>query len=145
MTDLADYAEERVLNHLFNSGAANQLTRPTSTQVSLHDGDPGEAGSANEVSTGDWSNYARVTVNNDGTTGTYWNAAAANAGGFRCTNNGEIDFGTATIVTPVTVTHVVVRDHSGNALYVGALTASKQVTNGDPVKFLDAALALSLT
>lgn len=145
MSDLADYAEERLLNWLFNTGAANQPTQPTSTEVSLHTGDPGEDGSANEVPGTSWTNYARQTVNNDGTTSPFWRAAVVEGGGHRVDNNGQIDFGTATVSgADVSVSHIVVWDQAGNPLYVGALGSTKTVQDGDPVRFNDGELDLDL-
>jgi hypothetical protein len=54
------------------------------TWVSLHTGNPGTTG-ASEVSGG---SYARVRVNQNGSTSPYWNTAASAA----MTNNGAITF-----------------------------------------------------
>jgi hypothetical protein len=81
-----------------------------------------------EVSTGDWSNYARVAVTNNATN---WPAAS---GGSK-SNGVAVSFGTATIVTPITVTCFAIRDVSGNLLYWAELTVSKEITDGDPVSF----------
>lgn len=146
MSALADYVEERLLNWLFNSGAANQPTQPPDTEVSLHTGDPGEDGSANEVPGTSWTNYARQTVNNDGVTSPFWRAAVADGVGHLVDNNGVIDFGSATVTgADVQVSHFVVWDKTnGNPLFVDSLGSSKTVQDTSPVKFEDGELNLKL-
>jgi hypothetical protein len=140
MADLTDYFEDRTLNYYLNTGAT-QPTAVTSTSVRLHTGDPGEAGTANLMGTGTWTNYAHETVNNDGATGTYWSAAS----GGQVSNTGIIDFGTATVSGgPATATHVSVADQAGNVLFKGALDASKNIDDGDPVTFPSGTLVLTL-
>ena len=133
---------DRDLATVFNN-AANPLTYPL--KVRLHTGDPGALGTSNEVSTSDWTNYAPVAVDEDLTTQPFWTAPAAGTGTRRqVTNDGDIDYGTATIVNPVTVTHVSVFDSHGTPKFVakGTLTNSKTINNLDPVKILDGELII---
>ena len=142
MTDLADWAETAILEEIFNT-VQSGLGTITSTTVHLHTGDPGEAGGANEVATTSWTNYSAPTVNNNNVTTPHWSAPATGS----VNNTNEIPFGTATIspsTATVTVTHVSVKDNSANVIFKGALTASKDVQNGDPVKFTATSLSMSL-
>jgi len=142
MSAHSNHLEEALLNFLFNSGATPQLTQPTATQVSLHTADPGEDGATAEVTGAEWTNYARVTVNNDGATSPFWRAAVVEGDGHRVDNNGLIDFGTATVTgTQADVTHFVVWD-GADPLYIGPLDAAKTIQDGDPVRFEDGALNL---
>ena len=121
----ADYLEDKILDHVLGGG---DYTRPATVYIALFTVDPSDAGGGTEVSTGDWSDYARKAVTNNATN---WPAAS---GGSK-SNGADIDFGTATIVTPITVVAAAILDVSGNFLYWLELTADKQITNGDPVKF----------
>lgn len=138
----SSFQRDRELAITFND-AANAITYPL--KVRLHTGDPGASGTSNEVSTSDWTNYAPQTVNEDLATQPFWTAPAAGSGTRRqVTNDGDIDFGTATIVNPVTVTHVSVFDSHGTPKFVakGTLSNSKTVNNLDPVKILDGELII---
>lgn len=84
-----------------------------STYISLHTGDPGTTG-ASEVSTG---SYARVQVNQDGTTSPYWNGAASSA----MTNNGAVTFPEGGGDAAVTHFGVWVGASAGTFLRGGAL------------------------
>lgn len=140
MAQLSNYAEENLLNHIVRGAA---LTMPTSWRVALFTGDPTDAASGAEVSTGVWTNYARITVNRDA--GSWAAAAAEGGGGYLVDNTAIIDFGTATITgTPPVVTHVGFFDQAGNLWWHGALTVSKTINNGDPVTFPIGALDLIL-
>lgn len=56
MSDLANYLENALVNHLFRN---TDLTRPANVYLALHTGSPGETGANNEVS---GNAYARVAV-----------------------------------------------------------------------------------
>lgn len=129
-----DYGAEKTLDYWLDT-SETAATRPTSTIVKLHTGDPGADGTANEVSTGVWTNYSSQTMNNDGTTSPFWNKSVAEGGNrYRCDNNGALSFGTAAVTGgPATITHASVWDQAGNLLFYGALATSKPVSNGDPV------------
>lgn len=109
MTDLTDYGEGVAMAALFPS-------TPTALFVALHTGDPGEAGSANEVAAG--SGYARVSANFTRTGGT-------------ATNDATITFGPAT-ADKGTVTHVSIKDASsgGNTIWKKALPSSRAWPSG---------------
>ena len=123
MTDLSDYLENALLNHVFrNTG----LTSPTTVYVSAHTADPGEDGS-NEVSGG---SYARL------------------AGAFGAPSGGQIALSSAlnfTSMPAATITHVGVWDASsaGNFLMKAALSASKVVGSGDTFSLTSLTLTLA--
>lgn len=139
MSDFADYLETAILAKCFRG---QDFTTPTSTTVHLHTGDPSEAGDQNEVDVADWTDYSEQTVNVDGATDPYWSAIVNDSDSKAVENVGVVDFGNAAIVNPVVVSHVTVRDHLGNVLYVGALPSSLTVNNGNPVSFPDGTLVL---
>jgi hypothetical protein len=120
-----DYLENAILDHVLGGAAFTQLA---TVYVHLYTVDPSDAGGGTEVSTGDWSNYARSAVTNNGTN---WSTAS---GGSKH-NDVAVSFGTATIVNPVTVTAFAIKDASGNLLYWAELTADKTISDGDPVSF----------
>lgn len=122
MSDLTDYAEDLLLDWLFNQGSP---TRPTAFYMGIHDGDPGETGTANEQVVGDDANYsARPTL-------TFGSAAA----------DGIIATTAAVTYTPdaaaadFTVTHVSVwdADTAGNCLYKGAVAIPRTINNANPL------------
>lgn len=119
--------ENAILDHVLGGP---DYVRPPTVYVALFTADPTDAGTGAEVSTGDWTNYARVAVTNNDTN---WPAAAGGAK----SNGTEISFGAATIVTPVDVTHLGIWDAAtaGNLLYHGALDTPKTITDGDTPRF----------
>jgi len=84
-------------------------------KLALHTGDPGEDGTSNEVTGGD---YARQTAT----------FSAASSGAIAM--SGTVSF---TGMPEATVSHVSLWDSSGTpkCLYKGALSASKAVASGD--------------
>lgn len=127
MSDLSNYAENAIVNHVFRNTA---LTSPTTVYVALFTAvSDAEAGTGTEVTGG---SYARTAV----TFGAPSNGVSINS---------LVTFPTAT-ASWGTVTHFGVFDDltAGNALtIIKALTASKAVGDGDTATF--AATALSLT
>ena len=112
---ISDYLEAKILNHVLRNTA---YTSPgTSVYVSLHTADPTDAGTGTEVS---GTSYARVQV-------TAWDAPAS-----RATQNTNAITWSAAGSNWGTVTHIGIWDASttGNLLFYGALTTSKNVTTG---------------
>lgn len=107
----------------------------SATHISLHTGDPGGTG-ANEVSGG---SYARVQVNQNGTTQPYWNTASGSA----MDNNGAITFPEGG--ADASVTHVGIWDAStaGNFLRGGALDSGFTYGSSTTPEFADQALELT--
>jgi len=128
MSDLSNYAENAIINHVFRNSA---LTSPTTVYVALFTAvSDAEAGTGTEVTGG---SYARTAV----TFGAPSNGVSTNS---------TVTFPTAT-ASWGTVTHFAVFDAatSGNALTaIKALSASKAVGDGDTASFASAALSLTL-
>ncbi len=110
MTDFSNYAENGLLDHILNVSA---LTQPTSLQLSLHTADPGEDGTANEVTGGSYAKQA-ITF------------GAASAGVSSMSNSPSF-----TNMPACTVSHIAIWDQGTNCLFKGALSASKTVNSGD--------------
>lgn len=131
MTAFSNYLEEKVVDWSLRATAMGSA--PASVYVALHTGDPGETGASNEVSGG---SYARVQV----TAGFSAHGAAGPT-----SNSAEILFPTATAAWG-TVTHWSIQDasSSGNCLYKGALTNSRNVQSGDAFRFAAGTLQITL-
>jgi hypothetical protein len=129
--------ENELLLHLFNNsdvanvGDATGLRGSTaagSLYVSLHTGDPGEAGSQT-TSECAYGSYARVAVARSGAGWTVSGNAVSNAALIQfpqCTSGSE------------TITHFAVGTSSGGAgkiLYKGALSSSLAVSSGIQPQF----------
>lgn len=129
MAALADYAEDLVLKYLLTDD--NTITRPTSWYVALHDDDPTDDGSQNELS-GD--GYARQVVEFDAPS----NGATE--------NKDQIVFGPAEGSGWGTVTHVSIWDaeEGGNCLFQGALSAPVAIGAGDSLVFAAGNLDISI-
>lgn len=115
MSAKTDYAETKCLDAMLrNTG----FTPPANLYLALHTGDPGEAGSANEV--GAVGGYVRkaitFTAGYLNTAEVSWTAAGAGLG---------------------TITHVSLWDASsgGNCWRKGAMAASKTIADGDTLRF----------
>jgi hypothetical protein len=128
---LSNYWENELIDHLFR---ARSYTAPTDHYFALFTAAPGEAGGGTEVSGG---SYARVQVaagfaEFEGTGGETTNVDSAGTGG-ATQNRNPITFPTPS-ANWGTVTHFGVFDaaSSGNLHTYGALTASKNINNGDP-------------
>ena len=124
--------ENDVLEHLFKATALSWAAN-ANLYIALHTGDPGEAGSANEIGAG--VGYARqsaaFTSNGDGTVD----------------NDALITFGPNTNTNWGSVTHVSVwtAASGGSCLYKGPLTAAKTVNIGDSLDIAAAALVVGET
>lgn len=137
MPGKSDYLETTVLNSVLRGVAFPAVTG--STYVSLHTADPTDAASGAEVSGGA---YARVAVSR--ATGS-WTAPADNAGSQSTNNVAAVTFPSPT-ANWGTVTHFGVWDAAttGNMLYSGALTTSRNILNGDSApSFAAAAMVIN--
>jgi hypothetical protein len=143
MADMTNYLEEEILNHLFRGetifGTASTMF------IALHDGDPGEAGTANELST-DTGAYARATVNTH-STNTIWSDPTAGTQG-ETDNTSDITFPTATAawgtVSHVSVWNTASAGNTSNVFLKGSLTADKSVASGDTFKFTSGDLNIQM-
>jgi hypothetical protein len=137
MSSATDAAEVLALNFLLNTQTA---TRPTTWYVALHTGDPGEAGTANEVA--NLYSYARTAI-------TFGAAQQPSTGFTYCTNSGTVTFPTASGGAFGTVSHISIVTSgtygSGTVLFKGALTANKTVSDGDTFQIQAQNLTISLT
>ena len=127
----SDYLELKLLDGVLGGP---DFVRPGTVYIALYTAAPSDSGGGTEVSTGVWTNYARVAVTNNAT-----NFPAASGTSPALKSNGvAISFGTAAITGgPPVVTHVAIMDAAsgGNQLKWGVLTSSKTINNGDPVSF----------
>jgi hypothetical protein len=131
MADMTNYLEEEILNHIFRRSAI--FGTPTTVFVALHTGDPGEAGTANEISGGA---YARQGV--DTGSGTNWTDPATGTQG-ESDNNADITFPQATAAWG-TISHVSIwgtasAGDTSDVWLKGSLTTDKAVASGDTFKF----------
>lgn len=138
-------AETALLNLIFansnwaNVGDATGLRGSTSAgslYISLHTGDPGEAGSQT-TSEANYTSYARVAVARSG--------AGWTVSGNSATNAATITFPACTGGSSTVTNFGVGTDSSGagNLLFKGALTSSLAVSNGITPSF--AASGLTIT
>lgn len=135
-------AENAILLLVFNATtwnglAENDTTSPnTDLYVSLHTGDPGEAGAQN-TSEATYGSYARVAVVR---TGSGWTVS-----GNTVTNAALVQFPQCSSGSE-TITHVGVGLGSSGStvlLYKGALSASLAVSSGIQPQFAIGALSVS--
>ena len=126
MGSLSDYAENALLNHLFNTA----YTRPATVYLALCTADPTDAATGaacNEVANA--NNYTRKTIS--------FGTASAR----RITQDAVVDFNSAT-GNWGTVTHWVITDSAtwgaGNVLAHGQFTASFAPVNGNAPRIASA-------
>jgi hypothetical protein len=129
-TSLADYLENKIVDHVFR---ATSYTAPANTYAALLTAASAcDAGTVTEVTGG---SYARVAISGATTSwkGTHGTTTGASSG-----TNGTISNAAAvTFPSPTanwgTVTHWALYDAStsGNLLICAALTTSKTINNGD--------------
>lgn len=126
---VANYLEDKVLNKVFNNTDFTVAT----PYLALHTADPTEAGTTGEVSTGGGSLYARQAAS--------FGVSAAGV----VLNDADIVFAEAA-TNWGTITHVSLWDASsgGNCLWVGALSASKDVGIGITFRIVTGQLSVSL-
>ena len=125
MTDLTDYAENQLLNAMFDNVVGDLPV--VSVYVKLHLGDPGEDATAN----------AAVEVTRQGPI-----SGAVAVGVY--TSDAAITW--TSVSTTETYSHVSLWDAAtiGNALAKGALTASKAVNSGDTFTIASGDLTVTL-
>lgn len=141
---LSDYAENKLVDHVFRATAFSEST-PASYYVVLYTTACSDSAAGSEVSGG---SYARVAV----TRGTAaWNGTHGNATGASSGTNGTISNASA-ITFPAatadwgTVTHwgVVDAASAGNQVVCAALTASRNITTGSTPSFAGGALTIQI-
>lgn len=111
----SDYLETKLLNHVLRNAA---YTQPSALYMALHTADPGDTGTASEVSGG---SYAEQTI------------AFGSTSGSTATNSGAVNFAG---MPATTVTHFSIKDGSGgNPLFVGPLSTPQTTTAGQTLTF----------
>lgn len=133
-TDMSDYLENKLIDHVFRGTA---YTAPTTIYFALFTSSCSDSAGGTEVATG---SYARAslgasTTNWAGTQSAGSTAVSSGTGG-TTSNNGVITFATPSAGWG-TVTHLGVYDalSAGNLLICKALTLSKTINSGDTVTF----------
>ena len=125
MSQLADYAENKLIEHLVRHVS---YTSPTTVYLALFTTATTDAGGGTEVTGG---SYARQAI------------TFGAASGGTCLNSVAVSF---TTMPATTVTHAAIMDAStsGNMLMHGALTASKTTGAGDTLTFAIGDLSATL-
>lgn len=135
MSAASDYLELEILDHVLGKGTRD-FTSPANLYIGLHTADPTDAGTGTEVS---GNAYARTAVS--------FNAASQPSTGYTfADNSATVTFPTASGGNWGTITHIAIWDAStsGNALFHGALTASKVVNDGDTFQIQAGNLVITL-
>lgn len=124
MGSFSDYAEDKILDHVFGGG---NYSRPATLYVALSTADPTDDGSG--IAEPAVGSYARVAVTNNGT-----NFPASSSGAK--SNGTAISFPEATASWGA-CTHFAIFDDptAGNMIAHGALDVTKNVDEGDTVTF----------
>jgi hypothetical protein len=120
MSAMTDYLEGQIRAHVFRTAS---FTKPTALTIHLYTAAPGEAGGGTEVSGGSYA------AQNNNPLDANWTAASATDG--LTDNAADITYPTPTADWGL-ITHFAIKDQAANYLFYGALTASKNVNNGDP-------------
>lgn len=137
-----DYLENKLADHIFRTTTFSQ---PSGIWIALFTAAPGETGGGTEVTGG---NYGRVQC---GPSNATWNGTHGNTTGASSGTGGLVDnAGAITFPTPnanwglVTDFAIFDAQTTGNMLFYGTLTASKNINNGDAAPYF-AAGALDVT
>jgi hypothetical protein len=131
--------ENDLLTYIFNN-----TTPPWASDagyyMALHAADPGETGnqSSNELTTGQYTGYARVLIAR--------NSTALPVTGDTVRNGAQVQFPTCTGGSGVTATHWSIgrlSSGAGQILYKGALTSSLAISNNITPQFAASALGIT--
>lgn len=138
MASATETAELQLLNYLLTT---QSVTRPTNWYIGLHTGDPGELGTANELTIGS-NAYARTAV-------TFNAADNPSTGICFVDNSAAVTFPTASGGAWGTISHISVwtdqtSTSSADVIIKGALTASKTVSDGDTFQIQAGNLVITL-
>ena len=140
MSAASNYLEQTLLKHLMRTAGTNGANYDTSALnfwVSLHTGSLGEANDgSNEISGND---YLRQSL-------TFGNVATDGTG--VVANNATISFPAANGDYSANVTYIGIYDNdgtpSGNLMWFGALSAPKDVNDGDVFQINSGSLTITL-
>lgn len=122
------YSGNSLLN-LFLRGVA--ITPPARVWLSLHTGDPGINGDANEVTAANWPAYGRQDPAQGDAIETGFTVPAS----LETLNTKEILFPTFDGAPSITLTHFAIWDDetAGNAIFYGALVNAKTLLTDDEI------------
>lgn len=126
-----NFLEDEILDHILGEGARN-FTPSTTLYIGLFTAvADGEAGTVTEVS---GNGYARTAV------------SFAAASGGSAASSGDVTFPAASGGAWGTITHIGIYSAStaGDLYFVGSLSASKQVDDGDVFQITSGSLTVSL-
>jgi hypothetical protein len=126
---LSTYFANAVLNWVRST---TMPADPAAVYVSLHDGNPGDAGSGGTDVTSTINAAGRVAVTFGAPSGKI------------ITNDAEVDFGTADAAADVDYFGVWDASSAGNLIGYGALLTPRAIETGDPVKFPVASLTINV-
>ena len=128
MSDLSDYLENELLDHIMTNIGGGAWTAPAALYVKLHTGSPGD----------------------DGTTNAATETTRTVCGNFSAASGGATDNDAAitwtSVSTSETYSHISIWDNAtaGNCLFVGALSSSVAVTAGDDFEIAAGQLSITL-
>jgi len=137
-----NYASAAILNQFLKGIAA---AVPQIIYISLHTGDPGADGTANEVTKTQWPGYSRLDADK-GPPGDGFTSPSGGAGGMQSTNTKDLYWPPLDGPASITLTHAALWDiNSGNCLVTAALTAPKKLDPSDEVVFHAGQIVVSVT
>lgn len=126
MSAASNYLEDAIVNSVLRGVA---FPVPANVFVALHTGDPGEVGTANEVSTGDWPAYVRLDSTQGDTLANSWSAPVDGLS----KNQKQLIWPVHDGAANVTISHFSLRTAAsgGNVLAKAALASSRTLQPGD--------------
>ena len=135
MGSKSDTYENHVLQYLLDDAA---LTRPTVWYIAL--GTAGSDSAFTELTTANYTNYARVQVNAVGGASPAWSISGSAA-----TNSGEVRFDAGNSASGPTATHFAVMAHATNnaPIYWGALDSSLAILANVIPEFANGAIDIT--
>lgn len=139
MSAASNYTEDKTLDFWLKANSAT-TTAPTTVYVALFNSDDSAGGTAENLEAG--------TITDECTGGAYARQAVTfgTVSGGSVSNSADVTFPAATDGNWGTITHLAVMDaaSSGNVLFYGALTSSKQIDNTDTFQITASNLTVSL-
>jgi hypothetical protein len=131
MAAASDYLENKLLDHVLTATA---YTQPSTRYLALF-----------TAVTGLETNSPSAEISTSGTAYIRKAVTFAAASGGTCATNATVTFDTATASWGL-VTHIAIMDAetSGNVLFYGALTTSKQIDSADTMQVTSGNLTVSL-
>ena len=139
MSAASNYTEDRTLD-FFLKANSQSTTAPTTVYVALFNSDPSTGSTAENLEAG--------TLTDECTGGAYARQSASfgTISDGSVSTDADITFPAATDANWGTITHLAVMDavSSGNVLFYGALTTSKNIESGDTFQITSGNLTVTL-